>query len=124
MLNKVHLLDFNANRRYLLDKTQHTVGGFGKLPGDPPGKAIVFPCGVKRYTLTSDKTSFGLDILHSYLGLAALAIMKEPGLKSLDATLCMSVSAMEHLQTLDWRDVDDMAREGGSSVDPADDGGG
>ncbi|KAL8826480.1 MAG: hypothetical protein Q9191_003781 [Dirinaria sp. TL-2023a] len=37
ILNQVHLMDFNANRRYLLDKTQHLIGGFGKLPGDPPG---------------------------------------------------------------------------------------
>ena len=38
------------------------------------------------------------DILHSYLGLAALSIMKEPGLKSLDSTLCISVAAFEHLE--------------------------
>ncbi len=37
ILNKVHLMDFNANRRYLLEKTQHVVGGFGKLPGEDPG---------------------------------------------------------------------------------------
>lgn len=29
--------DFNAIRHYLLDKTQHMIGGFGKLPGDVPG---------------------------------------------------------------------------------------
>ncbi|MCJ1253144.1 hypothetical protein MMC24_000951 [Lignoscripta atroalba] len=79
ILQKVHLLDFNANRRYLLDKTQHIIGGFGKVPGDPP------------------------DIMHSYLGLAALAIMKEPGLKSIDPALCISVSAREHLESLGWR---------------------
>ena len=38
MLNQIHLVDFNANRQYLLEKTQHMIGGFGKLPGDPPGK--------------------------------------------------------------------------------------
>ena len=79
MLKKVHLVAFNAIRRYLLEKTQHVVGGFGKFPGDPP------------------------DILHSYLGLAGLATMKEPGLKSLDPTLCISVSAREHLESLPWR---------------------
>ncbi|KAL6716431.1 geranylgeranyl transferase type-1 subunit beta [Lecanora helva] len=36
ILNKVHLLDFNGIRRYLLEKTQHTIGGFGKMPGDLP----------------------------------------------------------------------------------------
>ncbi|KAI4120567.1 MAG: hypothetical protein LQ347_007075 [Umbilicaria vellea] len=38
ILKKIHLIDFNANRRYLLEKTQHIIGGFGKMPGDPPGK--------------------------------------------------------------------------------------
>lgn len=37
ILKKIHLIDFNANRRYLLEKTQHLIGGFGKTPGDPPG---------------------------------------------------------------------------------------
>jgi len=96
MLKKTHLLSFNAIRRYLLEKTQHVVGGFGKLPGDPP------------------------DILHSYLGLAALAVMKEPGLRSIDPTLCISVSAREHLESLPWRqeshktpqnDQDDVQKE-------------
>ena len=38
VLDKTYLLDSNANRSYLLNKTQHIIGGFGKLPGDPPGK--------------------------------------------------------------------------------------
>lgn len=37
MLNREHFQDFNAIRHYLLDKTQHMIGGFGKLPGDVPG---------------------------------------------------------------------------------------
>ena len=37
MLNREYLQDFNAIRHYLLDKTQHMIGGFGKLPGDVPG---------------------------------------------------------------------------------------
>ena len=40
MLSKFHLLDVNASRRFLLDKTQHIIGGFGKLPGEPPGKLL------------------------------------------------------------------------------------
>lgn len=39
ILKKIHLIDFNANRRYLLEKTQHIIGGFGKMPGDPPGNS-------------------------------------------------------------------------------------
>ncbi|KAA6416322.1 MAG: hypothetical protein FRX48_01042 [Lasallia pustulata] len=79
ILKKIHLIDFNANRRYLLEKTQHLIGGFGKTPGDPP------------------------DLLHSYMGLAALACMREPGLKRIDPALCLSVSAREHLEALPWR---------------------
>ncbi|MCJ1439455.1 hypothetical protein MMC27_008849 [Xylographa pallens] len=90
MLKKTHLLSFNAIRRYLLEKTQHIVGGFGKLPGDPP------------------------DILHSYLGLATLAAMKEPGLRSIDPTLCISVSAREHLESMPWRQDSHATPEEGS----------
>ncbi|MCJ1386008.1 Geranylgeranyl transferase type-1 subunit beta [Xylographa soralifera] len=90
MLGKAHLLSFNAIRRYLLEKTQHIVGGFGKLPGDPP------------------------DILHSYLGLAALAAMKEPGLRSIDPTLCISLSAREHLESMPWRQDSHIAPQDGS----------
>ncbi|KAL9099117.1 MAG: hypothetical protein Q9163_005343 [Psora crenata] len=71
MLGKTPLQDFNAIRRYLLDKTQHVIGGFGKICGDPP------------------------DILHSYLGLAALATMREPELRSIDPTLSVSMRARE-----------------------------
>ncbi|KAJ5032452.1 uncharacterized protein L3040_009056 [Drepanopeziza brunnea f. sp. 'multigermtubi'] len=56
-----------AIRRFLFEQTQHMIGGFGKTPGAPP------------------------DIYHSYLGLAALAIMKEPGIKPLDPGLCISL---------------------------------
>ncbi|CAD6577874.1 MAG: Geranylgeranyl transferase type-1 subunit beta [Alectoria sarmentosa] len=73
MLKREHIQDFNAIRYYLLDKTQHMVGGFGKLPGDGP------------------------DILHSYLGLATLATIHDPDLKSIDPTLCISLSARENL---------------------------
>ncbi|OIW22611.1 terpenoid cyclases/Protein prenyltransferase [Coniochaeta ligniaria NRRL 30616] len=55
-----------AARRFLLDKTQHIIGGFSKHPGGPP------------------------DVYHSYLGLAALATMGEPGLKEFDAALAVS----------------------------------
>ncbi|KAL8789863.1 MAG: hypothetical protein Q9213_000931 [Squamulea squamosa] len=38
MLNSIHLLDQEALRHYLLEKTQHRIGGFGKLAGDVPGR--------------------------------------------------------------------------------------
>ena len=37
MINQTSLINHTANRKYLLEKTQHRIGGFGKLPGDPPG---------------------------------------------------------------------------------------
>jgi geranylgeranyl transferase type-1 subunit beta len=36
-----------------------------------------------------------LDIYHSYLGLATLAIMKEAGIKPLDSALCVSMQQKE-----------------------------
>ncbi|KAK0119105.1 hypothetical protein ONS95_007969 [Cadophora gregata] len=68
------LLDTKAIRRFLFHKTQHAIGGFGKIPGNPP------------------------DIYHSYLGLAALSIMKEPGLKPLDPVLCVSTEQRETIE--------------------------
>lgn len=62
-------LDFISaapSRRYLLEITQHRIGGFGKTAGAPP------------------------DIYHSYLGLAALAIMGDADLKDFDVALCCS----------------------------------
>ena len=38
ILNRLHLQNFNAAERYLLEKTQHQIGGFSKMPGDPPGE--------------------------------------------------------------------------------------
>lgn len=35
------MIDGDRNRRYLLEKTQHLIGGFGKAVGDPPGKTAV-----------------------------------------------------------------------------------
>lgn len=68
--NSVNLLvSRSAARRFLLDKTQHMIGGFSKHPGGPP------------------------DLYHSYLGLAALATMGEPGLKEMDAALAVSAEA-------------------------------
>ncbi|KAI9713005.1 MAG: hypothetical protein M1828_001479 [Chrysothrix sp. TS-e1954] len=52
LLGSLRLTEPMPIRRYLLERTQHVIaGGFGKLPGDPP------------------------DIYHSYLALAALALI-------------------------------------------------
>ena len=41
MMNRLTLVDATRNRRYLLEKTQHIVGGFGKGVGEPPGESSV-----------------------------------------------------------------------------------
>jgi len=37
MLDRYSVIDDDRNRRYLLEKTQHLIGGFGKAVRDPPG---------------------------------------------------------------------------------------
>ncbi|QSZ28642.1 hypothetical protein DSL72_003141 [Monilinia vaccinii-corymbosi] len=76
MLGHPDVVNRDGSRRFLFEKTQHMIGGFGKTPGDPP------------------------DIYHSYLGLAALAVLKEPGIKELDSALCISVDAKKNIEGL------------------------
>ncbi|KAK2748262.1 hypothetical protein FQN57_000920 [Myotisia sp. PD_48] len=78
MLGQRGLVDAQANRRYLLGQTQHSIGGFGKLPGELP------------------------DLLHSYLGLAALALFDEEGIAELDPVLCASQRVRTRLEALPW----------------------
>lgn len=90
--DKAQLLNTNAARRFLFEQTQHRIGGFGKAPGDPPGPSPEIMTLCKLIMLT--------DIYHSYLGLATLAIMKEPGIKPLDSALCVSVEQKEIINQL------------------------
>ncbi|KAK2879514.1 hypothetical protein FQN49_000816, partial [Arthroderma sp. PD_2] len=76
MLDQLSLVDAQANRRYLLEKTQHMIGGFGKTSGEPP------------------------DLLHSYLGLASLGLFGEEGLDGVDPMLCTSRRVRRHLESL------------------------
>lgn len=64
----------SAARTFLLDKTQHAIGGFGKRAGDPP------------------------DIYHSSLGLFALATMGDPALKRVNAVLAVSVDTVRKIE--------------------------
>ncbi|KAL3417867.1 prenyltransferase and squalene oxidase [Phlyctema vagabunda] len=73
ILGQGQLVDSGSSRRFLLEQTQHRIGGFGKQPGNPP------------------------DIYHSYLGLAALATVKESTLKDFDPVLCISVQARDRI---------------------------
>ncbi|KAM5471275.1 geranylgeranyl transferase type-1 subunit beta [Microsporum audouinii] len=79
MLDRLSLVDSQANRRYLLEKTQHMIGGFGKTSGEPP------------------------DLLHSYLGLASLGLFGEQGLDAVDPMLCASRRVRRHLDSLSWK---------------------
>lgn len=47
-------------------------------------------------------TDDGVDILHSFLGLGALALVREEGLNRLDPALCVSMQAKERIMALDW----------------------
>jgi geranylgeranyl transferase type-1 subunit beta len=79
VLGRLDIIDPQPIRKWLLDKTQHIVGGFGKVTGDPP------------------------DMYHSFLGLIVLAMFGEPGLQDVDAALCITNKAKKHLESLPWR---------------------
>ncbi|PYH94448.1 geranylgeranyl transferase beta subunit [Aspergillus ellipticus CBS 707.79] len=78
MMDRLPLIDAARNRQYLLEKTQHIIGGFGKGVGEPP------------------------DLLHSYFGMVALAFQGEEGLDGVDPALCISHRAVRHLESLPW----------------------
>lgn len=46
MLRRLDLIDKARMRHYLLCKTQHIIGGFGKGEGEPPGRLMpkVYTC--------------------------------------------------------------------------------
>lgn len=68
------LIDRDGARRWLMKKTQHMIGGFGKMPGYPP------------------------DIYHSYMGLAALSVYNTTGLLPLDSALAISQASKAKLE--------------------------
>jgi prenyltransferase beta subunit len=48
MLGHSDLINKDGARRFLLEKTQHMIGGFGKTPGNPPGKYVLDPLGMSN----------------------------------------------------------------------------
>lgn len=94
-MDRLSLVDAARNRRYLLEKTQHLVGGFGKGVGEPPGKLDLL-------VLADDFLIKHVDLLHSYFGMVSLAFQGEPGLDRVDPALCTSQQAAQHLQSLPW----------------------
>ncbi|KAI1119987.1 terpenoid cyclases/Protein prenyltransferase [Nemania abortiva] len=73
LLGESGLISREPARRFILEKTQHRIGGFAKHPGGPP------------------------DVYHAYMGLAALGTLAgpegEPGLRPFDPRLCVSADA-------------------------------
>ncbi|CAK7231415.1 geranylgeranyl transferase type-1 subunit beta [Sporothrix curviconia] len=63
-----------AKRRFLLEKMQHHIGGFSKIPGGPP------------------------DIYHAYLSLAALATQGESTLKAFDPAMSVSLETVRSIE--------------------------
>ncbi|KAK3384913.1 terpenoid cyclases/protein prenyltransferase alpha-alpha toroid [Podospora didyma] len=73
-LGKVDMIDQKSTRRFLLERMQHKIGGFGKFPGSPP------------------------DVYHACFGTAILAVMGEPGLKECDSSLAIPVDAVRRIE--------------------------
>ncbi|KAH6623764.1 terpenoid cyclases/protein prenyltransferase alpha-alpha toroid [Chaetomium tenue] len=73
-LGHADLVDWRGSRRFLLDKMAHRIGGFSKHPGGPP------------------------DVYHGCFGLAALAVMGEPGLAEFDSALAVPVATVRVIE--------------------------
>ncbi|KAL0091986.1 protein geranylgeranyltransferase type I beta subunit [Phycomyces blakesleeanus] len=73
ILGVYDLVNHDNCRGYLMT-TQSKYGGFGKEPD-------AFP-----------------DVMHSYMGIAALSLLKEPGIKPIDAALNVSAELVEKLK--------------------------
>ncbi|KAF9903935.1 Geranylgeranyl transferase type-1 subunit beta [Lobosporangium transversale] len=81
ILDSMDLVDFEANRGYLMEAQHKSIGGFGKW-------IDTFP-----------------DILHSYMGIAGLSLMQEPGVLPMDPLLNVSKRSQERLfnNTVFWK---------------------
>ncbi|KAJ1971833.1 geranylgeranyl transferase type-1 subunit beta [Dimargaris verticillata] len=73
ILGHYDLVNADEQRQFLW-ATQRHIGGFGKLPGEYP------------------------DILHSYMGLTAFALMDDPNVQALVPELNLSQSSYKRLQ--------------------------
>jgi len=84
ILDAFKLIDSVSNRSFLVS-TQTKYGGFSKYPGNFP------------------------DVMHSYMGLASLSLMDEPGICKMDVALNISKKGLEHLKkrTVYWKDDTD-----------------
>lgn len=125
MLSSLHLIDALPVRRYLLARTQHLVGGFGKLPGDPPdayhaylglaalslldgatarAKTRADPGGQPPVTTNGGASTPPAAAVETGKGRASVeASAQGLGLAPLDPALCISIRAREWLEGLSWR---------------------
>ncbi|KAF9563763.1 Geranylgeranyl transferase type-1 subunit beta [Mortierella alpina] len=84
VMGSMDLVNYSCNRGYLMETQHKMFGGFGKWVGTYP------------------------DVLHSYMGIASLALMDEPGIRPLDPKLNISKRVQERLHThsVFWRASD------------------
>ncbi|RUS20246.1 geranylgeranyl transferase type-1 subunit beta-like protein [Endogone sp. FLAS-F59071] len=82
ILDSFQFVNEECNRGFLMS-TQTTYGGFAKYPDNPP------------------------DVLHSYMAIASLSMMGEPGFLGLDPMVNVSTRVIEHLKTrtVFWKDI-------------------
>ncbi|KAG9302299.1 hypothetical protein G9A89_008790 [Geosiphon pyriformis] len=82
LLQVFELIDSESNRAFLI-KTQTKYGGFAKWPADKNrlGEMTIYPP----------------DPMHSYMGIAGLSLMGEPGILELDPAINISKRASERL---------------------------
>jgi len=66
-----NLVDLHPIRRFLLEETQHRIGGFGKFPGNPPGAPFPLPTNRTPFftmltilKISTTLTSPSLSLLH------------------------------------------------------------
>ncbi|KAF9929085.1 Geranylgeranyl transferase type-1 subunit beta [Linnemannia zychae] len=81
IMDSFDLVNFECNRGYLMETQHRRFGGFGKWVDTYP------------------------DVLHSYMGIASLALMGEPGIRPLDPLLNVSMRVKERLynETVFWK---------------------
>lgn len=116
MLDRLSLIDVSGNRLYLLEKTQHIIGGFGKGVGELPGKANwLLHCLISNRLLSIQISSTPT------WGLVSLALLNEPGLGSADPTLCASTRLNDLVKSLPWwqekAQSDSPSRTSGGKID-------
>ncbi|KAG0196682.1 Geranylgeranyl transferase type-1 subunit beta [Mortierella sp. GBA30] len=80
-MESMDLVNFECNRGYLMETQHKTFGGFAKWVDTLP------------------------DVLHSYMGVAALSLMGEPGTRPLDPLLNVSKRVQDrlHTQSVFWK---------------------